>query len=89
VSEGIVKFRLHSDKENWLNIKMCWDSTQTKYLGTGTLTRSKRLQCDGLFYLYKKESGGRKANGPEENQTQKNIITRHNQQTYFFFLSQG
>ena len=58
---GIVKFRLHSDKESWLNIKMCKGSTQAKYLGTGTLARSKHSQCDGHFYLYKKESAGRKS----------------------------
>ena len=51
---GIVKFRLHSDKESWLNIKMCKGSTQAKYLGTGTLARSKHSQCDGHFCLYKK-----------------------------------
>lgn len=63
---GIVKFRLHSDKESWLNIKMCKGSTQEKYLGTGTLARSKHSQCDGHFYLYKKESAGRKSKRPEE-----------------------
>lgn len=53
-------------KESWLNIKMCKGRLRKKYLGTGTLARSKHSQCDGHFYLYKKESAGRKSKRPEE-----------------------
>lgn len=59
---GIVKFRLHSDNEDtWLSVKMCKGNAQAKYLGTGTLARSKRSQCNGHFYVYKKEAKGRKS----------------------------
>lgn len=32
---GVVKFRLDSDKDKWLDIKMCRGSSEAKYLGTG------------------------------------------------------
>ncbi len=32
---GVVKFRLDSDKDKWLGIKMCRGSSEAKYLGTG------------------------------------------------------
>ncbi|MFP2240985.1 IS4 family transposase [Pseudescherichia vulneris] len=58
---GIVKFCLHEDTEKWLNVKNCKGTTCAEYLGTGTLARSKYAQCDGHFYLQKKEPKGRKS----------------------------
>ena len=59
--QGGVKFRLDSDKDKWLDIKMCRGSSEAKYLGTGTLARKKRSQCEGHFYLYKHSPKGRKS----------------------------
>ncbi|SVI00692.1 ISSfl3 ORF [Shigella flexneri] len=58
---GVVKFRLDSDKDKWLDIKICRGSSEAKYLGTGTLARKKRSQCEGHFYLYKHSPKGRKS----------------------------
>ncbi|QDX96996.1 IS4 family transposase [Pectobacterium carotovorum subsp. carotovorum] len=58
---GTVKFCLHDDKENWLNVKDCMGTARAEYLGTGTLARTKYVQCDGHFYLYKKAPKGRKS----------------------------
>ncbi|UYA62532.1 Mobile element protein [Pectobacterium sp. F1-1] len=58
---GNVKFCLHHDKENWLSVKDCKETTSAEYLGIGTLARSKKAQCNGYFYLYKKTPKGRKS----------------------------
>ncbi|ACT06861.1 transposase IS4 family protein [Dickeya chrysanthemi Ech1591] len=62
---GSVKFCLHHDKENWLNAKDCAGTARAEYLGTGTLARSKKAQCNGHFYLYKKAPKGRKSKRPK------------------------
>ncbi len=58
--QGGVKFRLDSDKDKRLDIKMCRGSSEAKYLGTGTPSPEKRSQCEGHFYLYKHSPKGRK-----------------------------
>ncbi|NKI74238.1 IS4 family transposase [Dickeya sp. CFBP 2040] len=58
---GNVKFCLHHGPEHWLNVKDCAGTARAEYLGTGTLARSKKAQCDGHFYLHKKASKGRKS----------------------------
>ncbi len=62
---GVVKFRLDSDKDKWLNIKMYRGSSEAKYLGTGTLARKKSSQCEGHFYLYIHSTKDKKAGKPE------------------------
>jgi len=57
---GIVKFCLHRGPEHWLNVKECASTAQAEYPGAGTLARSKKAQCNGHFYLYKKAVKGRK-----------------------------
>lgn len=62
--QGGVNFRRDSDKDKWLDIKMCRGSSEAKYPGTGTLARKKRTPCEGHFYLYKrqkKQTGQREA----------------------------
>lgn len=57
---GNALLRLNQKGEEWLKKEALQASGQPEYLGPGTLARGKRSQCDGHFYLHKKEPKGRK-----------------------------
>lgn len=57
---GNTLLRLNERGEDWLERQELQASNQPEYLGSGTLARGKHSQCDGHFYLHKKEPKGRK-----------------------------
>lgn len=63
--QGGVKFRLDSDKDKRLDIKMCRGSSEAKYLGTGTLARKNARSVKDIFIFTNIHLKAEKAGGPE------------------------
>lgn len=57
---GNKQLRLTKKGECWFRRQELQASNKPEYLGPGTLSRAEYAQCDGHFYLHKKESKGRK-----------------------------
>lgn len=57
---GNKQLRLTRKGECWFRRQELQASSKPEYLGPGTLSRAEYAQCDGHFYLHKKESKGRK-----------------------------
>lgn len=57
---GNIQLRLQEKGEKWLKRQSLVAKRKPEYLGPGTLARSEYAQCDGHFYLHKKEVRGRK-----------------------------
>ncbi len=61
VSEAIFRCALFSRRgEYWFRRQELQASSKPEYLGPGTLEIAEYAQCDGHFYLHKKEPKGRK-----------------------------
>lgn len=56
---GNIQLRLKEKGEQWLRRQLLTAKSKPEYLGPGTLARAKYAQCDGHFYLHKKETKGR------------------------------
>ncbi|UNK27453.1 IS4 family transposase [Serratia plymuthica] len=57
---GNIQLRLKEKGEQWLRRQSLTAKRKPEYLGPGTLARAEYAQCDGHFYLHKKEAKGRK-----------------------------
>ena len=57
---GNIQLRLKEKGEQWLRRQTLTARSKPEYLGPGTLARAEYAQCDGHFYLHKKEAKGRK-----------------------------
>ena len=57
---GNIQLRLQEKGEQWLRRQSLTAKRKPEYLGPGTLARAEYAQCDGHFYLHKKEAKGRK-----------------------------
>lgn len=57
---GNIQLRLKEKGEQWLKRQSLTAKSKPEYLGPGTLARAEYAQCDGHFYLHKKEAKGRK-----------------------------
>ena len=71
---GNIQLRLKNKGEEWMKRQALTAKNRPEYLGPGTLARAEYAQCDGHFYLHKKESRGRK------NQRARCRISRYSQQ---------
>jgi hypothetical protein len=57
---GNIQLRLKEKGEQWLRRQTLTAKSKPEYLGPGTLARAEYAQCDGHFYLHRKEAKGRK-----------------------------
>ena len=57
---GNIQLRLQEKGEQWLTRQSLTAKRKPEDLGSGTLARAEYAQCDGHFYLHKKEAKGRK-----------------------------
>jgi len=57
---GNIQLRLKEKGKQWLRRQTLKARSKPEYLGSGTLARAEYVQCDGHFYLHKKEAKGRK-----------------------------
>ncbi|AYN26533.1 IS4 family transposase [Buttiauxella sp. 3AFRM03] len=57
---GNIQFRLNEKGEQWLRRQSLTAKSKPEYLGPGTQARAQYAQCDGHFYLHKKEAKERK-----------------------------
>ncbi|MEE4407463.1 MULTISPECIES: IS4 family transposase [unclassified Serratia (in: enterobacteria)] len=58
---GNIQLRLNTNGECWVRRQELYASSESEYLGPGTLARTEYAQCNGHFYLHKKASKGRKS----------------------------
>lgn len=58
---GNIQLRLKEKGEQWFKRQALTAKKKPEYLGPGTLARAEYAQCDGHFYLHKKEPKGRKS----------------------------
>lgn len=62
---GNTQLRSRGKDERWFKRQELQASSKPEYLGSGTLARAEYAQCNGHFYLHKRNLKGEKINGED------------------------